>query len=196
LQRRVDGGVPREPCVPPSSPCAREAVRSPLCRAARPTSPTSPAPQAPSMWHIFPTANMPPEAPSTPKVSRAPSTASILCLSPGCLPGRRKKCQDVSAAAEKRARWNCRWHPNMAGPVDEVCPLVLASLARAGCAGAHSTGPMRHSSSTRWAESERVSTVNRVGVWKPPSGCRIDSTTAVGDAVGVWRSRSVIGLSD
>ena len=31
---------------------------------------------------------------------------------------------------------------NMAGPVDEVCPLVLASLARAGCAGAHSTVPM------------------------------------------------------
>ena len=23
-------------------------------------------------------------------------------------------CQDVSAAAEKRARWNCRWHPTMA----------------------------------------------------------------------------------
>ena len=40
---------------------------------------------------------------------------------------------------------------------------------------------------TRWAKSERVATVNRVGVWKPPSGCRTESTTAVGggiDAVG------------
>ena len=49
---------------------------------------------------------------------------------------------------------------------------------------------MRHSSSTRWSESERVSTVNRVGVWKSSSGCRMNSTAAVGDLVGVWRSRS------
>ena len=36
---------------------------------------------------------------------------------------------------------------------------------------------------TRWAESERVSTVNRVGVWKPPSAYRAESTTAVGGDV-------------
>ena len=36
---------------------------------------------------------------------------------------------------------------------------------------------------TRWAKSERVATVNRVGVWKPPSGCRTESTTAVGGDV-------------
>ena len=48
-------------------------------------------------------------------------------------------CQDVSAAAEKRARWNCRWHPTTAGPMDDCCSLLLAALARAGRAGAHSS---------------------------------------------------------
>ena len=51
-------------------------------------------------------------------------------------------CQDVSAAAEKRARWNCRWHPTTAGPMDECCSLLLAALARAGRAGTHSSVPM------------------------------------------------------
>ena len=50
-------------------------------------------------------------------------------------------CQDVSAAAEKRARWNCRWHPTTAGPMDDCCSLLLAALARAGRAGAHSSVP-------------------------------------------------------
>jgi len=47
--------------------------------------------------------------------------------------------QDVSAAAEKRARWNCRWHPTTASPMDDCCSLLLAALARAGRAGAHSS---------------------------------------------------------
>ena len=51
-------------------------------------------------------------------------------------------CQDVSAAAEKRARWNCRWHPTTASPMDDCCSLLVASLARAGRAGAHSSVPM------------------------------------------------------
>ena len=50
-------------------------------------------------------------------------------------------CQDLSAAAEKRARWSCRWHPTTAGPMDDCCPLLLAALARAGRAGAHSSVP-------------------------------------------------------
>ena len=43
---------------------------------------------------------------------------------------------------------------------------------------------------TQWAESELVSAVTRVGVWKSSSGSRMNSTAAVGDLVGVWRSRS------
>jgi len=53
-------------------------------------------------------------------------------------------CQDVSVAAGKRARWNCRWHPTTAGPMDDCCSLLLAALAWAGRAGAHSSVPMLH----------------------------------------------------
>jgi hypothetical protein len=51
-------------------------------------------------------------------------------------------CQDVSAAAEKRARWNDRWHPNTAGLMGDCCSLLVAALARAGRAGSHSSVPM------------------------------------------------------
>jgi hypothetical protein len=52
--------------------------------------------------------------------------------------------QNVSAAAEKRARWNCRWHPTTAGPMDDCYSLLLAALARAGRAGAHSSIAILH----------------------------------------------------
>ena len=46
-----------------------------------------------------------------------------------------------SGHARQRARWNCRWHPTTAGPMDDCCALLLAALARAGRTGAHSSVP-------------------------------------------------------
>jgi hypothetical protein len=75
---------------------------------------------------------------------RAPSWCRCRC--PGSPERRRarhgcsisgQKGQDVSAAAEKRARWNCRWHPTKAGSVEHCCALLRTALARAGRAGAH-----------------------------------------------------------
>ena len=43
-------------------------------------------------------------------------------------------CQDVSAAAEKRARWNCRRHPTTAGPMDDCSRLGFLGCCRGnGC---------------------------------------------------------------
>jgi len=39
-------------------------------------------------------------------------------------------CQDVSAAAEKRARWNGRWHTTMAAPVDDCFFTFLRERCR------------------------------------------------------------------
>ena len=53
-------------------------------------------------------------AQGAPKVPRALGTVPMLCRFPSLSSMTEKKGQDISAAAEKRARWNCRWHPTMA----------------------------------------------------------------------------------
>ena len=99
-------------------------------------------PSAPTTVHgaHLPTWKMSPPAPTVPPCPRAPAFPRCSPVRVFVVEGRKKPMLAMGRVrAGKR-----RWHLTMAGPVFDFRPRVLASLARAGCAGAHCTMPTRH----------------------------------------------------
>jgi len=65
----------------------------------------------------------------------------------------------TSAPPQRSVRaGNCRWHPTTAGPMDDCCALLLAALARAGRAGAHSSVPTPWSSEVQLLDGRAIGT--------------------------------------